>query len=739
MKITATDADPYHDFLATKALRCAATGIDIDESEINDILFPFQRALVRWAVRRGRAALFADTGLGKTFMQLEWARMIGGRVLILAPLSVARQTESESRKLAPDYPIRLSRDGSTGDGITVTNYEQAGKFAAEDFGAIVLDESSILKAIDGKTKARLIAQWQHTPFRLCCTATPAPNDITEIANHAEFLGVMTRQAMLSAFFLHDSSSSRKAGWRLKGHARDPFFRWLVSWAVAIRRPSDLGFDDTGYDLPDLSVSPDFVVSGYRKPGHLIFTGLDGIQDRIRVRKSTAGLRVARTAELVNADRDQWLVWCGLNDESTALAAAIPDAVEVKGADSEEKKADELAKFAAGETRVLVTKTKIAGFGMNFQRCHKMAFCGLSDSWEGYYQAIRRCWRFGQKSDVDVYIVISDAEREVYENVMKKEHEARNMSDELIKSASEYQKDEVDGRESSQEYETSEIETKDYRLILGDSCERLSEIEDESIDLSIFSPPFGSLYTYSPIDRDLGNCSSHDVFMDHFQFVIRELMRVVKAGRLVCCHCQQLPTTKQHDGFTGLKDFRGDLIRAFVADDWIYHGEVAIDKDPQAQAIRTKAKGLLFVTKNKDSSWLRPAFADYILVFRKPGENAVPIKTDVTNEEWITFAHPIWYGIRESETIQFRAARDPNDERHICPLQLETIRRCVRLYSNKGETILSPFAGIGSEGYVACKESRKFVGVELKPSYFRMAHRNIESAIHDRDRQLTFDL
>jgi len=369
----------------------------------------------------------------------------------------------------------------------------------------------------------------------------------------------------------------------------------------------------------------------------------------------------------------------------------------------------------------------------------MAFCGLSDSWESYYQAIRRCYRFGQTEPVDVRILISDAEREVYENVMRKESEARSMTDELVENASEYEKQELEGSDGRQEYVTRDVRTDDYTLLLGDSCERLKELADESIDMAVFSPPFGSLYTYSPTERDLGNSRSDEEFFNHFRFVIQELLRLLKPGRIVCCHCQQLPTTKQYDGFVGLKDFRGDLIRAFIAESWIYHGEVTIDKDPQAQAIRTKAKGLLFVTKNKDSSWCRPAFADYILLFRKPGENAVAVKTDVTNEEWIEFAHPVWYGVKESGTLQVRKARDSEDERHICPLQLETIRRCVRLWSNRGDVVLSPFAGIGSEGFVSVKEDRRFVGIELKPSYFRVACANLDNAIHSKERQLQFNL
>ena len=269
--------------------------------------------------------------------------------------------------------------------------------------------------------------------------------------------------------------------------------------------------------------------------------------------------------------------------------------------------------------------------------------------------------------------------------------------------------------------------QNWRLIEGDCIEAMAAEPDNSIDLSVYSPPFIALYTYTASERDIGNCTSGEEFFEHFGYAIRALLRVTKPGRLSCCHVAQVPAMLERDGWIGMKDFRGDTIRAFVANGWIYHGEVCIDKDPQAQAIRTKSKGLLFVQMRKDSSWLRPALADYILVFRKPGENAVPILPDLTNEDWIEWARPIWYGIRESDTLRVAEGRESDDGRHICPLQLGTIERCVRLWSNKGDTVLSPFMGIGSEGHVSLTHGRRFIGCELKPEYFRQAVRNLETA------------
>lgn len=274
------------------------------------------------------------------------------------------------------------------------------------------------------------------------------------------------------------------------------------------------------------------------------------------------------------------------------------------------------------------------------------------------------------------------------------------------------------------YLTDEAAGERWTLMLGDSCERLAEVADESVDLSVYSPPFASLFTYSPSVRDLGNSASRAEFFTHYGYVIRENLRVTKPGRLCCVHVQQLTTTKASQGVVGLTDFRGEVIRAYMDAGWIFHGEVTVNKDPQAQAIRTKAQALMFVTKNRDSSKTRPALADYLLIFRRPGENAVPIKTDVTNDEWIDWAQPVWLGIQEGRTLNVAAARESADERHICPLQLDFIERCVRLWSNPGELVLSPFAGIGSEGYVAVQRGRRFVGIELKPSYWQTAVANL---------------
>jgi superfamily II DNA or RNA helicase len=715
----------YQEFLKQKQLVFRSTGKEIRRDDIHPMLFEFQRDLVVWSARKGRAAIFADTGLGKTFMSLEWARLIGGRGLILAPLSVARQTTREGKKINVEVHYTRSGDNLV-DGINITNYEMIDHFNADDFEWVVLDESSILKSIDGKTRTKLTEKFINTPYKLACTATPAPNDIQEIANHAEFLSIMSRAEMLAAFFVHDDE-----GWRLKGHARDSFFKWMASWGMSVKKPSNLGYSDDGFELPPLNVEVEFLESNYRPDDKLFFDGLKGIEDRSKVRKATIGPKCDYIAALVNASDEQWIIWHGLNNEGRELLKRIPDAVLVEGSQSIDKKTQALEDFQDGKIRVLISKVKIAGFGMNFQNSRNAAFCGLNDSYEGYYQAVRRQYRFGQDKPVNVHVIMTDVEQEIWQNVRQKEQEANHMSDELIKNASQYAKQEIAGVDHGQfNYEEKDAHGKNWHMMLGDSIQRMAELDDESIDLSVFSPPFQSLYTYSPTERDLGNSHDKDTFHKHFGYIIDHLLRITKPGRNACCHVQQLTTTKATDGHIGMKDFRGDVIRNFESRGWIYYGEVCIWKNAQAQSIRTHSLGLAFKQFNKDSIMSRPALADYILIFKKPGENTVPVdvqKNGLDNDTWIEWASPIWFDIKESDTLNVRVARANEDERHICPLQLGTIERCVRLWSNPGETVFSPFAGIGSEGYEALKHDRKFIGIELKPEYFKVAVTNLGNA------------
>ena len=415
------DLMEYRQFIASKAITTEMSGIDVDKESLNPKLYDFQKDIVRWALAKGKAAIFADCGLGKTPMQLEWARNIcehtGGKVLILAPLAVSSQTVHEGDKFGIPVRICESQDDVT-DGISITNYEKLEKFVANEFEGIVLDESSILKSFTGKMRNQIIDNFRKTPYKLACTATPAPNDYMELGNHSEFLGVMTRSEMLSMFFVHDGGQTSK--WRLKGHADNLFWEWLCTWAVYVNSPDDIGYHEDGFDLPDLRMH-EVIVDG-DAPVSEILT----LTERRNARRDTLDLRCEKAAELANGTEDQWLVWCDLNDESAALSEKIQDSVEVKGADSNQHKADSMLGFSNGDVRCLVTKPSIAGFGMNWQNCHNMIFVGLSDSYEQFYQAVRRCWRFGQVQPVDVYIVIAAKEGAVRENIDRKQKDFLHM-------------------------------------------------------------------------------------------------------------------------------------------------------------------------------------------------------------------------------------------------------------------------------------------------------------------------
>lgn len=416
----------YAEFLAGKARRVGEYGRRCDPSEVHPMLHPWQAEIVAWAVRKGRAALWEDTGLGKTFQQIEWARLSGDRALIVAPLAVCHQTVREAAKLGQRARYLRQDDGQPG--IMVTNYEMVDQFDPAALGAVVLDEASILKQAAGKTRTALIERFRDVPARLTCTATPAPNDPEELTSQAEFLGVMPRVEMLAAYFVHDD-----AGWRLKGHARDPMYRWMTSWAVALRRPSDIGHSDDGYDLPPLEIVPEIVEVDLPAPdGQLFAADLGGVGGRAQVRKQTLAERVQRAVELVKAEPDQpWLLWTGLNAEAEALAAAIPGAVNVAGGWDADDKSAAYLDFADGKLPYLITKPSMASMGLNFQHCARMVFVGMNDSFEQHYQAIRRCWRYGQTRPVRAHLVLSQLETQIADNVRRKEIETGRLIDGLV--------------------------------------------------------------------------------------------------------------------------------------------------------------------------------------------------------------------------------------------------------------------------------------------------------------------
>ena len=730
----------YDEYIKMKRIIDKPTGLDI-VPDLNPMLFDFQSDIVRWALKRGRACVFADCGMGKTPIQLEWAHHIPGNVLIVAPLAVSQQTIREAKKFHED-DVTYSERGEVGSRVSITNYERLEHFDPSNYTGIVLDESSILKSYTGKIRNEIIERFSVIPFRLAATATPAPNDFMELGNHAEFVGAMSRTQMLSMFFVHDGGETQK--WRLKGHAENEFWKWVASWAVMIRKPSDLGYEDGKFILPKLDIEQITVSTDEVEEGFLFPVEARTLQERQLARKATIEDRSIKAAEIVRGSDEQFLIWCDRNDEADKLRKLIPDAIEVRGSDSQDKKIEAARDFSEGLIRVLISKPSMFGYGLNFQICHNVIFVGLSDSYEKYYQAVRRCWRFGQESEVHVKIVVSQLEGAVVRNIERKERDSDLMAENMVKHMHLINQENIKGmKREHTEYKEDVCSGDDWTMYLGDTVEVHKKLDDNSIDYMIFSPPFASLYTYSNSDRDMGNCKNTNEFYEHYKYLIKEQFRTLKNGRLLSFHCMNLPTTKTHDGYIGIKDFRGSLIKMYEDAGFIYHSEVVIWKDPVIAMQRTKAIGLLHKQLVKDSSISRQGLPDYLVTMRKPGENKKPIHGEFDHyvgdqsekigtgrysiDVWQQYASPVWFDINPSDTLQHRSARDEKDERHICPLQLQVIHRALQLWSVEGDTVVSPFAGIGSEGYEALRLGRRFIGAELKESYWNQACLNLKSA------------
>ncbi len=722
----------YDQFVQQKRRAEVATGHH--PGVLNEHLFDFQHAIVSWAIRRGRAAIFADTGLGKTLMQLSWADEVashtGGMVLVLAPLAVSEQTIEQGAHFGIE--VRRVPHGGSPDapGVWITNYERMDAIDFTTLHGLVLDESSILKAHDGKTRQRIIDAAQGVPYRLSCTATPSPNDFEELGNQCEFLGVMSRTEMLATYFVNDTGDT--GTWRLKGWGASKFWEWMGTWAVVLRNPSDLGFDGSKYILPE----PKYIehVVETEQTGDLFAKPAQTLAERRQAQRASIEQRCKALADVVNADQSEpWLIWCHLNDEAEMLAELIPGAVNVQGSDSVEKKTSAMMAFSHGSLRVLVSKAKICGFGMNWQHCARMAFVGIDDSFEKFYQAVRRCYRFGQKRNLHVHIFTAENEGQILANLKRKELQHHEMSENMIEHMKDIMNKELAGQENVvDEYREDTHVGDGYTVHLGDCVKWARRMESDSIDYSVFSPPFADLFVYSNSDHDMGNCKDDEEFAAQLQYLIAELFRVIKPGRNVSFHCMNLPTTKMRQGFIGLRDFRGSLIRAFQDAGFIYHSEVCIWKDPVVAMQRTKALGLLHKTIRENSTMSRMGLPDYVVTMRKPGECSERVKhgEDLPVMMWQKYASPIWDDINQSRTLNKLPARDENDEKHMCPLQLDVIERCIHLWTNPGDLVFSPFTGIGSEGYTAVKMGRRFVGTELKPQYWNLACQNIEDATRD---------
>jgi len=712
----------YLEFLETKQKSIVLSGFDIDESELNKSMFDFQKFIVKRALKAGKYAIFADCGLGKTLMQLEWANQVcketKGKVLILAPLAVVGQTIQEGLKFGIDMA-----------NINVQNYEQLDNIDCTIYSGVVLDESSILKNFEGATKKQIIDNFISTPYKLACTATPSPNDPMELGNHSEFLDVMSRNEMLAMYFVHDGGETAK--WRLKGHAVKMFYQFVGSWAIMLNKPMDIGFEMIGYDLPKLNLLENQIKTPKRDNGSLFNDAIISATNFNQELRLTKIERLDEVVKIVNEKPDEnFIIWIKQNEEGELLKKILPDAVEVKGSDSNEWKKDKLLGFANNEFRILITKTKIASFGMNYQNCRNQIFASLDFSFEGLYQAIRRSYRFGQKNEVNIYLITTDTMANVKQAIDTKQKQFEIMQDEMAKAVNLNLAGQI---MQVGQFDTTEENNEWYSIKRGDCVQLIQNVKDESIGLSVFSPPFAELYTYSNHLEDMGNSKDYNEFLTQFGFLIRELYRVMMQGRNVAVHCMDLPIQKGKEGFIGLRDFSGMILKAFEDAGFVYASRVTIWKDPVIEMQRTKALGLLHKQVKKDSTMSRVGIPDYVMIFRKDGERNNPVtNTDLSVDLWQKYASPVWMDINYSNTLQgFRNGREENDEKHICPLQLDTIERLIHLYSNKGDTVLTPFMGIGSEVYQAVKMGRKGIGFELKESYFDLAKSNLKACIESK--------
>lgn len=716
----------YEEFLKSKQKTFIESGFELNENELNPMLKDFQKYQVLIALKKGRFALFDDCGLGKTLMQLEWAYQVAkktnGKVLILTTLGVVEQTKLEANKF--NIPL---------DSIDVSNYEQLDNIDVENYIGVVLDESSILKGRDRATSTKLLSIFKNFRYKLACSATPSPNDHLELGQHVEFLGYDSYENMKAMFFVQDQKIKSNDKWRLKKHAEDDFWKYVCKWSICVDNPATIGFNSEGYNLPEIEFI-EHIIPVENNTNTLFADVAVSATDLHKDLKRSFGARIEKTKEIIRESKSQVIVWALGNNETDELSRVIEDSVNVQGSDKPEKKAKEFQRFAKKEYKVLITKTKIAGMGLNFQNCNEMIYTSYDFKFEEFYQSVRRCYRFGQKEKVKVHLLIPESQTNVKETIERKQ--AKHF--EKIKQMAKYSND-TDYKENIDlvEVKQDEVKTSQYWLMNGDCNEKIKELEDESVDYSFFSPPFKDLYTYSDDPRDLSNVTDDNEFYKHFNYLVPELFRVLKSGRLLSMHIMQGTTSKGKDGFLSIVDFRGELIRLFQSHGFIFHAEVMIRKNPQLAAVRTKNVQLMHGQTKRDSSINRPGLADYVLTFRKPGDNLVKIQNDIPFETWCKLAEPVWFDIEEGDVISnFRKAKGSNDEKHMTPTQLSVIKNCYLLWSNVGDVCFSPFGGVGSEGCQAIKMDRKSINIELKKSYFNMNVENHKAFAQDKNSVLT---
>lgn len=718
-------------------------------------LHEYQRFAVTFAVARQRAALFLECGLGKTSIALAWVEHVRGTkpAMICAPLAALHEFENERAKFYPDAPLRLVQTADVDawlaapEGVAlVTHHAFTRDRDLSGLGAFVLDESSILKSGAGAIAQSLSRSIRSIPNRLALSATPAPNDPTEYAQHAVFLGYMRSDAEFRArFFVRDGKD-----WRVKGHAKEALPRWLSRFALWMRDPAVYGMPCNA--LPGGEPELRVVDLGAVDHGLTLDTDLFGapsvalsMSQRSTIRNNLYhdDERTRRAVELCRGAPS--IVWAMRNEHADDLERAIRAAglrvAQIAGTTPDEDRVEIVRAYQAGGLDVLVSKPKVIGHGVNLQRAERMIFAGYDESYEALHQAIRRSHRQGRAAGpLEVYVLSSPEEGSILTALRAKGERWRDDSERQEKEFARALAGDLEAYHKGLTMTVTidaperlpDARSDHYWLQHGDSIELMGSMPESSVDLAVFSPPFSSLFTYSSESADMGNCSDQatEEFNLHFAHFSDRLFRVMKPGRVVCLHLAQLVAFRARHGRKGLRDFRGEVVRVMEAAGFHYYGEFVIPKNPQAVAIRTKSERLQFSQFKRDSLESSPALNDYVLEFRKPGTQAVPVLNDVSNEEWIRWASGVWDDVRETDVLSYQSARGEEDEKHICPLQLSVIERCVRLWSNPGEVVFTPFLGIGSEVYTAICQRRVGWGVELKAEYYRQAVRSAEMAVSE---------
>lgn len=756
----------YIEFLKTKEVKVSGSGYQIDESELNTLLFSHQKFCVKRAIEKGDYLIGASTGMGKTLIALEIAdkltKIKNKNSLILAPLAIVKQTKLESEKFG--YEILDAHNLIKGNHSYITNYEKIDHLDLSKFDSILIDEGSILKNSEGKTSKYLRNIFQIYGNNFSLTATPSPNKFDELGCQAEFLKVIKHNQFLAKFFTHDGGDT--SNWIIRGWAKKEFWRFVSKWGIIFSHPRDLGFEVEGYDLPKLNIK-EIIINSPVKNNLLFNIGNINAMSYNQELRDTFDLRMNKTIEIVKSQiQDSWFVSINHNQEGLFLVKEFGKlgltARDVAGSgvtdengkflQGEENKANALIDFANGKYQILISKDEIASFGLNFQKfCNNTIITGKDFGFERTFQWIKRIHRFGQKKEVNCYIITTDSMQNTIQIYNEKEHNHNLMQKEMSEAI-------IDNIMHTdlliKELETKqEIKNDKYWLLNGDCNIESKKIPAESVHFSIWSPPFPELYTYSDNIADLGNCRDFKEFNKMFEYVADNMQRVMMLGRVVAIHCMDIPLLKSKHDEIGLYDFSGQLVDIMNKHGFVYEGRTTIWKNPVVEQQRTKAKGLLMKNLLKDSAVVRTGHPDYILKFTKRGDNPIPIvhyqhensewanyipyeklneeqkQNFVTLKWWQNAASPVWMDIEQGATLNnYKEGRIEKDVKHICPLQLPVIERCVKLWTNPGESVLSMFGGIGSEGYQALKMLRNSISIELKEEYFRINEINHRNAI-----------